>query len=306
MREQRRLDPMIDAALARGWPLKRIETVLRAILRAGAYELAHRSDVPARVVVSEYVDVAGAFVDEDETGMVNAVLDQLARQLRAAEFDSRSGLAAITPHERQRGRAAEIRRRIPRHFLDSEVIFRHALEEALHRNLGDEPRHLRCRGRNACPSRTRDGRRPPVDVEGVGIGKFPCVAIAEPNASATLSPTRIVWPCSSFSRMTTRLKRCAEVLKRSDSSMAGAISAGSATRRSRASGWSCRLSANMLMKLDSDFDARHDEGRGREHDLALAQPVAVDFGFGEMRDQVVGRIGAPRRHFRGEKIARVP
>ena len=86
VREQSSLDPQIDAALERGWPLKRIETVLRAVLRAGAYELACRNDVPARVVTSEYVDVAGAFVDQEETGLVNAVLDQLAHQLRAAEF----------------------------------------------------------------------------------------------------------------------------------------------------------------------------------------------------------------------------
>ena len=87
MREQRTLDPLIDDALAQGWPLKRIEAILRAVLRAGAYELTHRRDVPARVVVSEYVDVANAFVERDETGMVNAVLDQIARKLRAAEFD---------------------------------------------------------------------------------------------------------------------------------------------------------------------------------------------------------------------------
>ena len=86
VREQRRLDPLIDAALARGWPLARIETVLRAVLRAGAYELDHRKDVPARVIVSEYVDVAHAFVEGDETGMINAVLDQLAREMRAPEF----------------------------------------------------------------------------------------------------------------------------------------------------------------------------------------------------------------------------
>jgi len=90
VREQTRLDPQIDAALARGWPLKRIETVLRAVLRAGAYELACRGDVPARVVTSEYVDVASAFVDAEETGMVNAVLDHLARQLRAGEFSAAS------------------------------------------------------------------------------------------------------------------------------------------------------------------------------------------------------------------------
>lgn len=88
VREQRTLDPLIDRALAQGWPLKRIEAILRAVLRAGAYELGHRGDVPARVVVSEYVDVANAFVDRDETGMVNAVLDQIARQLRAGEFKS--------------------------------------------------------------------------------------------------------------------------------------------------------------------------------------------------------------------------
>ena len=86
VREQRTLDPQIDAALARGWPLKRIEAVLRAVLRAGAYELAKRADIPARVIVSEYVDVAHAFVDRTETGMVNAVLDQLARAARPVEF----------------------------------------------------------------------------------------------------------------------------------------------------------------------------------------------------------------------------
>jgi len=89
--EQRRLDPLIDDALASGWPLKRIETILRAVLRAGAYELDQKRDIPARVVVSEYVDVANAFVDRDETGMVNAVLDQIARTLRAAEFNQTTG-----------------------------------------------------------------------------------------------------------------------------------------------------------------------------------------------------------------------
>jgi N utilization substance protein B len=83
---QSRLDPQIDSALVRGWPLQRIDAVLRAVLRAAAYELEQRGDVPARVVVAEYVDVAGAFVGTSETGMANAVLEQLAHQLRAADF----------------------------------------------------------------------------------------------------------------------------------------------------------------------------------------------------------------------------
>jgi N utilization substance protein B len=88
VREQRTLDPTVDATLAQGWPLKRVETVLRAVLRAGAYELLFRPEIPARVVISEYVDVAAAFLDEEETGMVNAVLDRLARTARGREFET--------------------------------------------------------------------------------------------------------------------------------------------------------------------------------------------------------------------------
>jgi len=86
VRDQTKLDPLLDEALTRGWPLQRIDAILRAVLRAGAYELEHRKDIPARVVIKEYVDVANAFVDRDETGLVNAVLDQLARRFRADEF----------------------------------------------------------------------------------------------------------------------------------------------------------------------------------------------------------------------------
>jgi transcription antitermination protein NusB len=91
VRDQARLDPVIDEALSKGWPLKRIDAILRAVLRAGAYELEHRRDIPGRVVVSEYVDVAHAFVESEETGMVNAVLDQIARQFRVNEFARAGG-----------------------------------------------------------------------------------------------------------------------------------------------------------------------------------------------------------------------
>ncbi|MDQ8726146.1 transcription antitermination factor NusB [Bradyrhizobium sp. LHD-71] len=87
VRDQSKLDPLVDDALAKSWPLKRVDAIIRAVMRAGAYELEHRKDVPARVVVTEYVDVANAFVDREETGMVNAVLDQLARRFRADEFE---------------------------------------------------------------------------------------------------------------------------------------------------------------------------------------------------------------------------
>jgi N utilization substance protein B len=80
------IDRTIDQTLSDGWPLRRIEALMRAILRGGAFELLHRADIPARVVIKEYVDVAGAFFDRDEAGMINAVLDALARKARVAEF----------------------------------------------------------------------------------------------------------------------------------------------------------------------------------------------------------------------------
>jgi N utilization substance protein B len=83
------LDRIIDKTLVEGWPLARIDSVIRAILRAGAYELKQRSDIPARVSIKEYVDVAGAFFGREEAGMVNAVLDGLARRFRAEEFEPR-------------------------------------------------------------------------------------------------------------------------------------------------------------------------------------------------------------------------
>lgn len=85
--EQRLVDRAVDDALAAGWPLKRVEAVVRAVLRAGAYELAFRKDVPARAVISEYVAVTRTFYQGEEIGMVNAVLDKLARDFRAEEFD---------------------------------------------------------------------------------------------------------------------------------------------------------------------------------------------------------------------------
>jgi N utilization substance protein B len=85
------IDQKVDAALAKGWPLRRIETVLRAVLRAGAYELMHRPDVPAKVAISEYVDLTRDFYEGEEAGMVNAVLDSIGRDVRASELSKRVG-----------------------------------------------------------------------------------------------------------------------------------------------------------------------------------------------------------------------
>ena len=77
------LDALIEAKLAAGWTLARLDKPMKAILRAGAYELAARPDVPTATAISEYVDVAKAFYDARESGFVNGLLDALAKELRA-------------------------------------------------------------------------------------------------------------------------------------------------------------------------------------------------------------------------------
>jgi len=86
VKDQLTLDPMIHDTLPDDWPLSRIDTLLRSILRCGVFELSTRKDVPSRVVISEYLDVAKAFFEEDEPKLVNGVLDRLARELRPDEF----------------------------------------------------------------------------------------------------------------------------------------------------------------------------------------------------------------------------
>jgi len=88
--DQKLIDPFIHKALVEDWPLKRIDSLLRAILRSGAFELLRRKDVPAKVIISEYIDVAKAFFEDDEPGLVNGVLDRLAHDLRDPEFDTKT------------------------------------------------------------------------------------------------------------------------------------------------------------------------------------------------------------------------
>jgi N utilization substance protein B len=84
--DQERIDADLSAALVEDWPLARIDSVLRAILRAGVWELAHRPDVPPRVSISEYTSIAHAFFTGKEPSLANGVLDRLGRSLRPADM----------------------------------------------------------------------------------------------------------------------------------------------------------------------------------------------------------------------------
>jgi len=76
------IDGLITARLAEGWALARLDRPMRQILRAGAYELAARIDVPTGTIISEYVDVAKAFYDKKEAAFVNGLLDAVAKDVR--------------------------------------------------------------------------------------------------------------------------------------------------------------------------------------------------------------------------------
>ncbi|MEM7289011.1 MAG: transcription antitermination factor NusB [Pseudomonadota bacterium] len=79
VKHQESLDPVINEKLMDDWPLSRIDILLRALLRCGAFELFHRKDVPEKVVINEYLEIAKAFFEGEEPKLVNAVLDSIAK-----------------------------------------------------------------------------------------------------------------------------------------------------------------------------------------------------------------------------------
>ncbi|HEY3638278.1 MAG TPA: transcription antitermination factor NusB [Rhizomicrobium sp.] len=85
-RRQAEVDTAIASCLTKEWRLQRIDSILRAVLRAAAFELMGQEDVPARVVIDEYIEITRCFAGDTECGFVNAVLDQLAHLHRTAEF----------------------------------------------------------------------------------------------------------------------------------------------------------------------------------------------------------------------------
>jgi len=84
------IEPLLGSSLGPGWTAARLDRLVRALLQAGIFELGYRQDIPAKVVINEYVEIAHAFYGEREPGFVNSVLDRLARQLRPQEFPGAS------------------------------------------------------------------------------------------------------------------------------------------------------------------------------------------------------------------------
>lgn len=76
------IDAQIVAKLSEGWSIDRLDRPMRQIIRAGTYELLARNDLPAGVIINEYVDVADAFYAKREKGFVNGVLDAIAKAVR--------------------------------------------------------------------------------------------------------------------------------------------------------------------------------------------------------------------------------
>ena len=83
---RRELDDMIAGALGEDWTLERLEILLRAMLTCGAYELGSHLDIPARVTITEYVNIAHAYYGGKVPAMVNAVLDRVGRVLRPEDL----------------------------------------------------------------------------------------------------------------------------------------------------------------------------------------------------------------------------
>ncbi|WP_439814390.1 transcription antitermination factor NusB [Zavarzinia sp. CC-PAN008] len=80
------IDDLLGRALTPAWPLERLERILRCLLQAATYEFLDRPDVPVRVVINEYLEIAHAFFSGPETKLANGVLDRLAHDLRPHEW----------------------------------------------------------------------------------------------------------------------------------------------------------------------------------------------------------------------------
>lgn len=87
---QDNLDAVIAKHLVEKWRFERLGIVIQSILRAATFELAHAKDIPLKVIVNEYVNVAHCFCDEQETSFINGILDSIGKYLRGDE----------PPHER--------------------------------------------------------------------------------------------------------------------------------------------------------------------------------------------------------------
>jgi len=102
---QSKIDTAIDGRLTDKWPLRRLDATLRALLRSATYEIQHRPDVPALVIINEYMSIATEFFSGKEPGIVNGVLDRLAKDARAAEF-------GLTPSHAEAGAVSDIAQNI--------------------------------------------------------------------------------------------------------------------------------------------------------------------------------------------------
>ncbi len=133
------IDAAISAKLAEGWSLDRLDKPMKAILRAGAYELLARADVPVASVISEYVDVAHAFYDKRESGFVNGLLDAIAKEARAAraglmnEAEAIERLRRIATDPAARGLADDAA------LFDGLVITHDSIAEGVHFLAADPP-----------------------------------------------------------------------------------------------------------------------------------------------------------------------
>jgi len=83
---QDEIDKIIAKNLSKNWTIKRLDLTLRAILRAGSYEILRRPDVPALVIIDQYVSITAEFHEDNQTGFVNRVLENMAKSARQAEF----------------------------------------------------------------------------------------------------------------------------------------------------------------------------------------------------------------------------
>ncbi len=183
------------------------------------------------------------------------------------------------------------------------MIVRHSRQKPPHRRLGHETRHLAAETEMLAGAETQMSQRPAVDVIDVGIGEFAPVAVGRAIGEGDLvaDPQRLAVQFRlARDRALEALRRGVEAQRFLDR-----------RRDQRGIGDEAAPRVGIVVQVEREhahearqrFHAGHDERRRRHDDFTLAQPVAVDLGFGQMGDEIVGRVGAALRHFGAQEVA---
>ena len=79
---EKKITKMIECHLSENWLIDRVDLTMKAIISLAIYELMSYEKIPLQVIINEYVSIANQYLDKSNTGFINGILDNLAKNIR--------------------------------------------------------------------------------------------------------------------------------------------------------------------------------------------------------------------------------